>query len=395
MAFYLFDHRAEQLGDCPSGLQWYVCKKNNFNGCCSQDPCDLPTCPDESTTREITVATTPTSTVDETTTLRTLGTLPHSSSVDETTSLTVTPFLRHSSSITFTTTADTETTTGTADTTSTSFITTSSDTTRGPTTTTQTLPPLPTPANPSQGEGGKNGLSKAAIVGISVGIAAAIIVGVLSYLFIRRRRIAKRMSSTPNSSPRREGEKSLIDLTPASPQSPGNGGDVFAPFGGRSNSCATQPPSYRTRDVRKGEAQPLRQSNLNSTDTYEVSPVSPEMNLPDTPQLDSRPVYIELDSTEAPRDGRKSSSPADPVSPMSTTRSSQGERTSLSHPIPLTPGYPGTQMSIQSQLESANMGHRDARQSLSSSQPNFPRATLKATPAERQNNQHVMSWSQL
>ena len=31
---------------CPVGKQWFVCKNNNFKGCCSVDPCNMSNCPD-------------------------------------------------------------------------------------------------------------------------------------------------------------------------------------------------------------------------------------------------------------------------------------------------------------------------------------------------------------
>ena len=33
---------------CGNGLQFYFCEANDFRGCCSVDPCDLPGCPEDS-----------------------------------------------------------------------------------------------------------------------------------------------------------------------------------------------------------------------------------------------------------------------------------------------------------------------------------------------------------
>ncbi|KAF2194490.1 hypothetical protein K469DRAFT_705950 [Zopfia rhizophila CBS 207.26] len=36
-------------GGCPIGTHFYTCFKNGFRGCCSIDPCDLPSCPSTQT----------------------------------------------------------------------------------------------------------------------------------------------------------------------------------------------------------------------------------------------------------------------------------------------------------------------------------------------------------
>ncbi|UNI14977.1 hypothetical protein JDV02_001552 [Purpureocillium takamizusanense] len=38
--------RAADAATCPKGTAFYRCDGNDFLGCCSVDPCDLPTCPD-------------------------------------------------------------------------------------------------------------------------------------------------------------------------------------------------------------------------------------------------------------------------------------------------------------------------------------------------------------
>lgn len=41
--------RDAAVGTCPAGYLWYSCANNNFEGCCSQDPCSLKTaCPVDS-----------------------------------------------------------------------------------------------------------------------------------------------------------------------------------------------------------------------------------------------------------------------------------------------------------------------------------------------------------
>ncbi|KAI1079446.1 hypothetical protein F5B20DRAFT_590602 [Whalleya microplaca] len=423
MIYHLLGHHPEPRSDCPPSEPFYSCRSNGFTGCCQVDPCNRPGCVLDETTSDATtdlpsdVTIWPPSTDSLTISHFLTHTPSFTSTITETVpggtdtdTETITVDVPTTHSTPTTTATDAETTTATTDSASTTSDTTSgnptsSDPTPDTAATTQTLGPLPTPTNPSQSDDGKNVLPTAAIAGISVGaIVVAVIVLLVVYLLIRRRRIAKQMSSSLEASPRRQEEKSVVDLMPTSPQPPKNGGgagDVFAPFGGRSNSCGTKPPSYQPQEAREDDVQPSNR-NLSSADTYEVSPMSPEMNLPDTPQLDSRPVYVELDSGgDGLRHGRESSTPSDLVSPLSTAHSSHGGRESLSHPIPLTPGYPGTQMSIQSQLASTNTDNahathkRGSSQSLASSAGNFPRATLRATRTERQNNQHVMSWSQL
>ncbi|KAI1005498.1 hypothetical protein K3495_g2727 [Podosphaera aphanis] len=44
---------AQTDGTCNSlGMQWYSCPDDSFNGCCSQDPCELKLCPEESNSNE-------------------------------------------------------------------------------------------------------------------------------------------------------------------------------------------------------------------------------------------------------------------------------------------------------------------------------------------------------
>ncbi|KAF0330481.1 hypothetical protein GQ607_002360 [Colletotrichum asianum] len=43
-------YHLHQRTACPGGSAFYVCSSNNFRGCCSQDPCALPSCPDTAPT---------------------------------------------------------------------------------------------------------------------------------------------------------------------------------------------------------------------------------------------------------------------------------------------------------------------------------------------------------
>lgn len=65
---------------------------------------------------------------------------------------------------------------------------------------------------------------------------------------------------------------------------------------------------------------------------------------------------------------------------------------STTHPPTLTPGFPGTQMSIQSPVEEGHdLQEGDAHDER---EPEF-RANLNLTEDERGKNQHVTSWEKL
>lgn len=49
---HLDESHFRQNTQCPSGTEFYVCYANKFRGCCSTNPCDLQSCPDNSNPAE-------------------------------------------------------------------------------------------------------------------------------------------------------------------------------------------------------------------------------------------------------------------------------------------------------------------------------------------------------
>ncbi|KAH8820294.1 hypothetical protein F5884DRAFT_41832 [Xylogone sp. PMI_703] len=208
-----------QVYNCPVGFQFYTCFNNNFSGCCSVDPCDLDTCPSApwSSTRSATPTTTWTTwTSSFTTTTHTTSTITSTSSSwssSFSSSSSASSTLSPSSSARNTVTSSSTSTTSTA-----SLSPTAIDNSNG-------FPPTITTA-PSASH-----TSKAPIIaGIVSGVVAVFILALLFWFCWRRRR---QKYSTPR-----------LTLGPGIPKGTGSetssydprlsdGGDVFAPFGGR------------------------------------------------------------------------------------------------------------------------------------------------------------------
>ncbi|KAI5920818.1 hypothetical protein F4810DRAFT_401149 [Camillea tinctor] len=317
-------------GTCPIGSTYYVCKLNNFDGCCRTDPCANPgpsPCKDEDNP-----SITPTSTSQTT---------DNDSTTSDATTTTNSP------------TTDASSATGTTFVTS---VLSTTDATGGPTTITETVS-LPSPTGLSQNSdpssspsssssSPSSSLSKGGVVGASIGgTLGAIVLLLIVYLLIRRHRISKRMSSTRGGSPAFFDEKLAIDQTQSTPKGIGGENDVFAPFGGRANS----------QDI-------------------------------DRPSPTSRPGYIELDANDA---GGVSSSQRPPSElPLTPKQGSSSPGSSQFHPSPLTPGQMGTQMEIQ--LKARNGKYTE----LNDDSPfNSHRATLNATKNELENGYHALSWN--
>ncbi|KAK8137715.1 hypothetical protein PG984_001095 [Apiospora sp. TS-2023a] len=167
-------------------------------------------------------------------------------------------------------------------------------------------------------------LGRAEIAGISVGgVIGGLLLLFVIFLLIRRRKLAKRMPSFVDARGDQFDEKLMHNnqKLATGARSESNGEDVFAPFGGRANSPV--------KNAERGSATPsMRPENkhdsLRSTGGHNslVSPITPtntgpgawkdlpgdrgqctiEEEQPDTPaQLDSQPVYIELDSRDTER----------------------------------------------------------------------------------------------
>ncbi|KAI0548577.1 hypothetical protein F4679DRAFT_550097 [Xylaria curta] len=111
-------------------------------------------------------------------------------------------------------------------------------------------------------------------------------------------------------------------------------------------------------------------------------------------QLSSQqqPIYAELDSTETQSTGTV------PLGIQSLNRRPSPQI----HPSQLTPGFPGTQMAIQTRSGSGNInvgvdrgyhGYGSSIRNANVSGEAPPRATLNATDDERLNNLYANSWA--
>lgn len=141
-----------------------------------------------------------------------------------------------------------------------------------------------------------------------------------------------------------------------------------------------------------------------------VSPVSPDITGPGmskhlssnghagldetTPgapvQLDSRPLYFELDSADTER-----VSPSELPTPLSGSDQ-------VRHPGQLTPGFPGVTSKREANggldQASTNSGAPAVRETVCEQRPvsDGPlRGTLNASPADREANHHVGHWDHL
>ncbi|KAK7969815.1 hypothetical protein PG988_008888, partial [Apiospora saccharicola] len=285
-----------------------------------------------------------------------------------------------------------------------------------PTATTFTVPPPrqtgPLTSSPQSGNTGDDfTLGRAEIAGISVGgVIGGLLLIFLIFLLIRRRKLAKRMPSFVDARDDQFDEKLMQNNqnSAAGARSESNGEDVLAPFGGeyrRANSPV--------KNAEQGSATPSKRLE-NAHDSMRsmgghsslVSPITPTNTGPsawkdlpddrgqgsikeeqsDTPaQLDSQPVYIELDSRDTERQ-RPAELPTTPEPPLIPRPKSTGGV--LKHPGLLTPGY-RTATGTFMQLDAVQ--HGQAR----SDSGDLLRGTLNPTSAERQSNRHVNSWTHL
>ncbi|KAI0014659.1 hypothetical protein F4780DRAFT_323165 [Xylariomycetidae sp. FL0641] len=384
-------------GQCPpNGGNFYICQKNGFKGCCKSDPCDADGCRDDDDgAHQTTTTTAPTTTKPGTSQQSTPTTAAATFDEDSSSeTITFTPTGTALSSITDQPPTASQT----------SFTTTvlsTIDSTGGLVATTATLPIPSSTTTPSDNEKPST-LSTAAIAGASIaGTLGAIAILILIFISLRRRRISKRTPSRRGSPDDPYDDKGIMDQSRSPSDAAGNH-DIWAPFGGRANSPEGERPKPTSprkiprdaHDARTDESKPLRGSMKLARSPYDEAP-GPS-------QLDSQPVYVELDSTETERSSRRSVGPVSPLTAggedkSSNSSGSRSSKASSFHPSPLTPGFPGTQMAIQCGLRdsrgSASAGYekRDSRIAPIGAH----RATLNATVAERSSNRHVTSWAEL
>ncbi|KAK8019660.1 hypothetical protein PG990_004798 [Apiospora arundinis] len=288
----------------------------------------------------------------------------------------------------------------------------STGTTPSPTATTITVPqPHPTSPDPTFGSNSTDDsftLGRAEIAGISVGgVIGGLLILFIIFLMIRRRKLAKRMPSFVDARGGQFDEKLMHDnQRPAmGARNESHGDDVFAPFGGR----ATSP----TKNTGRETVEPLKRlgtphGSILSMGGHSsvVSPITPtstgvsnwknfpggqandaiEEESPGAPaQLDSSPVYIELDSTETERPGPTELPTISVPLPIPRPKSASDV---LKHPGLLIPGYRSVTGPV---MQSDSGQHGRAR----SDSGDPLRGTLNATSAEKQSNRHVNSWTHL
>ncbi|KAK8056693.1 amidase [Apiospora rasikravindrae] len=372
--------------DCPRGYVYYHCQSPKFDGCCSTDPCKEGGCDDSFVTATNEPDPDPTTSPTE---IASVGPPETAAPTDTTTSSAAvsSPDATSSGSIS-----------GTA----------------SPTATTITVPPPhqtghPTSVPEGNDAGGGFTLGTAGIAGISVGgVVGGLLLIFVVFLLIRRRKLAKRMPSFVDARGDQLDEKLMRDnqSAPMGVRTESNGEDVFAPFGGRAASPV--------KHTEQGSAEPskrfgtphdsMRSMGGNSS---LVSPLTPTNTGPSTwkdfpggraqdtieeetsdvpAQLDSSPVYIELDSrdTERPAPAELPSALGPPSIPRPKSTNDV-----LNHPRLLIPGFSRTMTGTIMQSDAAQHGR--AR----SDSGNPLRGTLNATSAEWESNRHVNSWTHL
>ncbi|KAI0443115.1 hypothetical protein F4803DRAFT_574850 [Xylaria telfairii] len=245
---------------------------------------------------------------------------------------------------------------------------------------------LPTSSDSNDDDGTASPpLSNTTIAGVGVGAAVGgIALLLLLFWLLRRRRLSKRMSSLRGDSPgpaRRSDKKSIMDCrdsltgTALGAESlPALGGPAPSPKQ-RSDYVYNDQPL--TRGTRRDEGWPLCTASDPNLYQQQFSTSSP--------QLDPRPAYAELDSSETE------------FGPTTGTQSPKRRPSPQIHPSQLTPGFPGTQMAIQNRGRSWSTGiNRDYHHasSANTSVEAAPlRATLNATHEERMNNLYANSWA--
>ncbi|KAI8629254.1 hypothetical protein F5Y19DRAFT_485138 [Xylariaceae sp. FL1651] len=266
---------------------------------------------------------------------------------------------------------------------------------------TQTIP-APTSTSSTQPDNGGAPLPATTIAAVSVGgTVGGIALLLLLFWFIRRRRLSRRMSSVRGGSPRplpTSDEKSMKSQSQSTANDTAAGPDVFAEFGGRVQRHQGQHNPHVSQDVKQDEGWPL--CSPHPSEERPMQPVAERYTGPPQLELDSRPVYVELDSAETARVGVDAGDIPQSPSTLSTIsrRHSPLNNMQQIHPSPLTPGFPGTQMAIQNRMSEPAGGvdvvdpnhHRDS----ANAPRDAPRATLNATVDERVNNLYANSWAQ-
>ncbi|RYP27714.1 hypothetical protein DL767_007551 [Monosporascus sp. MG133] len=442
-----------QDDECPLGdnLKWWSCSNplSHFRGCCSIDPCAGAECPDpiewQHPNFDISDDTTTTSTK-KTTRISTVISIGPPVSVpspieDDIITTTITSFDIISGERTpFTTIVATitggkvttieRTTTSTDAPTSRTIDTVLTPSIIGDVPTPSTIetvltdPTSSSAANTSTsstGEAEAGPLSSSAIIGISIGSSSAVLlVGCLLFLLIRRRKRSNRAPSVRAASPPRHRDDKFVGMSQSrptvytEPTVDVNGDDgVFAPFGVTSSTrpvCANTTSSDAiTEEVPEPES-PRSGSGAGSAVAREITMVRPS----------SQPRCIELES--AGSDGASApekATPAELPTPtpvscrdscpsqaqtQSPTQSNHQDACSrpvsgrtatggVAHPLPLTPGFPGTQMRIQGRAP--DVEHDRQSGDVQREQESQLRPNLNPTSEERENNQYVTSWAQL
>ncbi|TRX98146.1 hypothetical protein FHL15_000791 [Xylaria flabelliformis] len=252
---------------------------------------------------------------------------------------------------------------------------------------------LPAPSEESNNSNGTAApLPDTTIAGASVGgVVGGIALLLLVFWLLRRRRLSKRMSSLRGDSPgpnRPPHEKSIMDRH-HSLTGTALGVQSFPEIGG-------QPPNPNQYSTYTYTEQPL----LTGPRPDEGWPLrtASDPSLHQQFSSQQQPVYAELDSAETRLPG---------IIP-SVTQSLNRRPSPQIHPSQLTPGFPGTQMAIQSRSGSGNFnvgvdqgyhgyatsgasGNANANANVLREAP--PRATLNATDDERLNNLYANSWA--
>ncbi|KAG6003223.1 hypothetical protein E4U21_002255 [Claviceps maximensis] len=236
---------------CPHGYQFYSCHSNDFNGCCSVNPCSLPDCPrsfiPDGSLEDVKASSSDTGS--PTATMTSISTPPPPPPPSSKTDSGITHTIPNNSVVTVTRhtvvfseapppTESSSSVTGDGHTTSTKAAVSTASTTPCASCTPTPASTSPLPSSDSLGEGG---LPSGAIAGVATGGAVAVII-LLILVFVSRNRKKQRgkydASETEtlgyNDTRMNNGsEKSnpvAVDAGHLRPSS-----DPFAPFGGRAD----------------------------------------------------------------------------------------------------------------------------------------------------------------
>ncbi|KAI1351161.1 hypothetical protein F5Y01DRAFT_130245 [Xylaria sp. FL0043] len=272
--------------------------------------------------------------------------------------------------------AEASTTTEGGTTLSTSVISTPGSSTAGPTTSTL---PTPLPTAPSQGDDSSgSGLSKSTLVGVSIAGVAGVLVLLAALIWcVRRRRLAKRMSSLRGSSPAPSLSPSMVfDF------GPGRRGNDHDPTG---TALGFQGDSGGG----VGASAPAASNTHTSYDHLQHHQQQP-------PALE--PIHAELDSAEtqllSPNSNiQRTQSAHTPDIEMTSPLPSQPSLPTVQiHPPQLTPGFGSAHMA-PTYSDCGDDANGQIQRDTRCSSRIEPRATLNATEAERVNHQYANSWA--